>query len=240
MVEQNPDDNTLSLAYSRSNFDSALGNFDSALGNFDDLGRVSVAYSGSYYFSNFIDMGSVYQSRISIGIVSTSFNAFSTFDTTAGLFDSCPGLFESSDGDVLVEFYVSTTNDNPNGSPTWSAFKKCITGDFTCRAYRIRVDLTAILQSSNIKISQLSASVSLPNRVEPFTNQTFASGGSTFTYSKPFFHQPSFQYDYNTSNGDSIQLTHVMSGSLYTGVTVQVSNGGSGVARTGNLFASGY
>ena len=80
-------------------------------------------------------------------------NSAATFDTFTGLFDSFGGLFDdlsggSSFADTNVIAFVSTTDDDPSGSPTWSAYKRFKAGDFSGRAFRFKVQLES--SSNNV------------------------------------------------------------------------------------------
>jgi hypothetical protein len=93
------------------------------------------------------------------------------FDAAAGLFDSIPGLFDSlgglfddltggtqfADTDVLT--YISVTQQDPAGTPTWSAWQLYKAGDFYGRAFRFRVELRSSTSGVTPSISGLTARV---------------------------------------------------------------------------------
>jgi hypothetical protein len=90
--------------------------------------------------------------------------ATDTFDTLTGLFDSLPGNFDDLTGgtsfaDSNVIQFVSTTDDDPTGSPTWSAYKRFKAGDFSGRAFRFRVELQSTADDITPAIEQLTAKV---------------------------------------------------------------------------------
>ena len=87
-----------------------------------------------------------------------------TFDTLTGLFDDLPGNFDdltggSSFADVNVIQFVSTTDDDPAGSPSWSSYKRFKSGDFSGRAFRFRVELQSTADDITPAIDQLTAKV---------------------------------------------------------------------------------
>lgn len=222
-------------------FDSGTGLFDDATGLFDNYGA-GLATTGEYKFNNFIDLGAVYTSRVTANIKSLIYNSANLFDSKAGLFDAATGLFDGDDvTGVNVYWWVRTTNDNPSGSPVWSDWQRFYAGDFTARAYEFKLTVDSDDPAKNIDISELSVTVDVPERDERFINQAIAAGGTTITYATPFFAQPFTAASINNSlSGDSVKYTHVTSGGKWTGVTVQVLNGGAGVARNGDVLIRGY
>jgi len=85
-----------------------------------------------------------------------------TFDDLRGPFDNLPGLFDNltqGDGysDINVKFFVSSTEDDPSGSPTWGDYQQFKTGDFYGRAFRFRVELTSQSQDVTPVVTGLKA-----------------------------------------------------------------------------------
>jgi hypothetical protein len=238
------DDDTLKLD-GGGLFDDLSGNFDDAVGLFDSGGGLGFADSASYQFYNvgdsvdYWDLGDIYTARVSIDIDALIYDASELFDSADGNFDDRTGLFDGDDvNGMAVEFFIRTTDDDPSGTPTWSDWRKFLVGDYTARAFQFKMEIANEEISNNIEISSLSVSIDAPDRTEAFLSQAIASGGTTITYDKPFYGQPSFTY---TLNGEGTPTwTHVTSGGKYTGVTVQVLNSGSGVGRTMNVYATGY
>ena len=81
-----------------------------------------------------------------------------TFDTLTGNFDSLAGNFDdlsggSSFADTDVIQFVSTTDDDPAGSPSWSS------GDFSGRAFRFRIELQSTGADITPGIDELTAVV---------------------------------------------------------------------------------
>lgn len=118
-----------------------------------------------YDFSNYIDTGSVrrVRSRVDINVNRFDSNA-ALFDSIPGLFDSLPGLFDDftggsqiSDTDVLT--YISITEQDPSGTPTWSPYQLFKAGDFYGRAFRFRVELKSQTSGVSPSISGLVARV---------------------------------------------------------------------------------
>ena len=122
--------------------------------------------TATYEFSNYIDTGSVRVARCSMEIENIRLDdaASATFETLSGNFDSLPGLFDdltggSSFSDTNVIQYVATTDDDPSGSPTWSAWKRFKSSDFSGRAFKFKVELTLTSENITPSLSQLAATV---------------------------------------------------------------------------------
>lgn len=93
------------------------------------------------------------------------------------------------------------------------------------------------------KLSGFSFSVDVPDRVDRYTAQALASGGTTLTFSPAFnggpggASKPLIQGTIlNATAGDDLKIT----ADSNTGATFQVVNGGSGVARNVNITVEGY
>ncbi len=92
-------------------------------------------------------------------------------DDTAGLFDDQPALFDDAVGifddlggtsqfaDTNIITLVSTTQDNPAGSPTWSPYTAIKVADLSARAFRFKVKLTSSSNDITPSVSALTAYV---------------------------------------------------------------------------------
>ena len=127
----------------------------------------SVAPStATYTFTGNIDTGAVRRVRARVDINVNRFDSGSgLFDGLSGLFDSFPGLFDdftggnqNADTDVLT--YISITEQDPAGSPTWSDYQLFKAGDFYGRAFRFQVVLNSQSIGVSPSISGLTARVS--------------------------------------------------------------------------------
>jgi hypothetical protein len=109
----------------------------------------------TYDFSTYIDTGSVRRAHVRVDANVNRFDSSSgLWDDLPGLFDELPGLFDDFTGlaqfsDTNLLFYVSTTPDDPAGTPTWSDYQQFRAGEFYGRAFRFRV----ILKSSSVDVT---------------------------------------------------------------------------------------
>jgi hypothetical protein len=124
--------------------------------------------TGTYFFANTVDLGSVRNARVTGYTTFTRSydNGTLLWDGIPQLFDTWPDVFDTwtdetaEFGDVEILVYVSTTNDDPSsGSAVWSAYELAAASFFLGRGFRFK----AILNSSNRyytpNVSELSATV---------------------------------------------------------------------------------
>lgn len=125
---------------------------------------------GTYVFSNYIDTTTARAVRASMHCTLIRAGDGGQWDDVGGntvLIDSLAGLWDSlTDGDdnddVDVEFFISTTTDNPASTspvPTWSAYQKFKAGDSYGRAFRFMVKLKSTGDGITPSIGELIAKV---------------------------------------------------------------------------------
>ena len=211
-------------------FDDMAGDFDDQVGLFDGGGAdASIAGEGTYDFDGYIDLGNIYVSRVVTSMELNFLDYANSFDSAAELFDSREGFF---DGDATsfdttsVRAQVSFTNDDPSGSPAWSAYRDFIVGDVRARALRFR----AVLESSDGNnaplVRELSVSVDMPDRVDAGDDLTF-TGTTTVLFSSPFQATPAIGVSASLSDGDRYAITSKTRSGFtitnYTGASVSTN-----------------
>lgn len=222
-------------------FDAATGNFDDAVGLFDGGGG-NVATSGTYDFDAAIDVGAIYTSHVTARLNVTRVDYVDLFDAAQGNFDDRTGLF---DGDVQafddtnVELLIATTEDDPNGvSPTYTAFRKFLVGDYKARGLKFRARLTSTDAEATPKISALSVTVDMPDRTVAEADIASGAGAKAVTFSPAF----------KALQGVGIAAQNLSSGDYYaitsksaTGFTITFYNSSDvAVDRTFDYVARGY
>lgn len=228
-------------------FDDGAGNFDDALGLFDGGGTGSGSFSasGEYRFEDglgneYEDLGQVLLSRVTADIGFTVVDEASDFDSAGGDFDDRSGLFDGGDiSSVDVKLYVRTTEDDPAGTPTWSAWREFVVGDYTARAYDFKLQVLSSITSNNIEIDTLRVNIDVPDREEHDEDvSTSAGGDTTITYAQPFLFTPNVAVTaQDLGTGEYV----VISSKSATGFVINAKNsGGSRVARTFDWIARGY
>lgn len=217
--------------------------------------------SGEYEFDSYIDTGAIYTSRVAATFSVVLFNIANLVDQwplIENLATIDDGFLSSDQVDSWVEFdaitnfdaqasvddatlqvYVSTTNDNPAGAPTWSAWRLFYVGDYTARAFKFKVVLARGENADNqVALTSLGVTVDVPDRIESANEVSVPAGGLSVTFANAFFSNPAVAVTAeNMATGDYTTITSKSS----TGFTIQFKNSaGTGVARTMDWIAKGY
>lgn len=223
-------------------FDSATGDFDDLTGLFDGGGGSTSTY-GTYEFADVLDLGNIYTSRITSYIEIGRVDYVNTFDVKEGLFDSSLGEFDGDPntfGDTNVELWVSTTQDDPSGTPTWTNYRQFFVGDYSARAFRFKAVLTSLDITSSPVLKVLTINVDMPDRV--IGGNDIVSGTSAGGYSVTF--TPSFK----VSPSIGVMAQNLEQGDFYeiptksaSGFTIRFKNSsGTVVSRQFDYVAKGY
>ena len=203
-------------------FDSVAGNFDDAAGLFDG-GTGFIVSSGTYDFANYIDLTATYTG---------------TVDATVKVSQVSQHSGTPVSGATDVDLYVSTTTDDPAGSPTWTAYRPFIVGNYTARALRFRAELSSTASDETPAIEELSAEVQLPTRTESDNDIQSGAGAKAVTFTTPF----------KSLLAVSISVGDMQSGDYYaitsksaTGFTIAFyDSGNSAVDRLFDYVATGF
>jgi len=121
--------------------------------------------SGEYVFSDVIDTGSVRQVWSYIELMTARVDRGSGFfDDIPGVWDSWVGLFDDLTGtndfdDTDVKSYISVTDDDPTGTPTWGPWQRFKAGVFSGRAFRFKVELLSTSPQVTPGVTELKAVV---------------------------------------------------------------------------------
>ena len=130
---------------------------------FDSAAPYEATYDFSTYIETHDNTARRVRARIDANVVRVDESA-GLWDDLPGLFDDLPGLFDDFTGtaqfaDTNLLFYISTTPDDPAGSPTWSDYKQFRAGEFYGRAFRFRVVLKSTSENVTPSITGLEAVV---------------------------------------------------------------------------------
>jgi len=166
-------------------FDSAQGNFDDETTRLFDSGVSNADFysSGNYQFANTIDISAKHTVRITASLTQTSDNPDDLFDNKAGLFDSAKSNF---DGDTPANcdahLEIATSDDNV----TFTSFQNFVIGNYTARYFKFRVVLTSKDRASTPRVSEVTVTIDMPDRI--FSGNDLISGVGTYTvtFTNPF------------------------------------------------------
>lgn len=201
------------------------------------LGTDGYAPEGYYYFTEVVDLGAKYTSRVSAAI--DAYGEWSSDD-----FFAMEDVFERDDwfGDIgglwNVSIEISTTDDNPAGSPVWSDWAPLVTGDVAARAYRFRAKLESLQPDVTPVVEGLFVTVDMPDRVVAGNNLAVSAAGRTITFAPAFRHLQGLSIAaQGLATGDYYEIT----AKTEAGFTIVFKNSaGTAIARTVDYVAKGY
>ena len=234
----NVDEHTANFTGSKTNtvYDSSLDALTLAITN------NAVSTTGEYVFANSVDLTQPYDVNLRKVLEASSFNLDNLWDDRVdliddwGYIDQIGGLTEATKCNAAV--YVRSTNDNPSGSPTWSAYKEFSNVLITGRAFQFKAILTSNDTNQNIAVTKLGAKLELQGRTESIsTPVTTGSQQYSVSFTNPFKQTPTVVVTpTNQQSGDFHELANISR----TGFQVTFKNGSSAVARSFVWAASGF
>jgi len=219
-----------------------------ALTSFDFMGDITA--TGTYDFATTLDLGNVFSLDLTRFFVSRGFLPNDTIDGRTGDVDDWLNWDGADVNRVNAVLKVRTTNDNPSGTPTYSAFTEFTNGTYKGRGFQFRAELQSNDVAQNILIDELGYTAQFQRRTEN-SEGTIASGAAAkaISFANPFFvgtaslggvntYLPSIGITaQNMGSGDFFEVTSVSS----TGFTVTFKNSaGTAVNRNFNWSAVGY
>jgi len=166
-------------------FDSASGNFDDETTRFFDSGVANADFyaSGNYLFADVIDIGAKHTARITASLTQTSDNPDDLFDNRSGLFDSASSNFDGdTPANANAHIEVATSDDNV----TYTAFQNFVIGDYTARYFKFRVVLISRDGASTPRVSAVTVTIDMPDRIFSGNDITSGAGTKTVTFTNPF------------------------------------------------------
>jgi predicted phage tail protein len=165
-----------------------IPDFD-AVTDLDSFG--GLASEGTYFFSDHVDAGQVYESvRITATLEALGVAVGLTIDNRPGTIDTWENIDGTVAGATSATLYISITDDDPGGTPTWSEYALFIPGDYRGRAFRFKLVLATTLPDQNILVSTLRVTVDMPDRFETFTGLLTINGPLRVEFAAPFFIKP--------------------------------------------------
>jgi predicted phage tail protein len=205
---------------------------------------------GNYVFANTLDLGAVFSLDLSRYFTTRGFYPNDLVDSRTGEVDFWSDFDGAVNDSVNSVLYLRRTNDNPSGTPTWSAYQPFVTGTFLARGFQFKAVLQSGDAAENILIDELGYDATFQRRTEQ-SNGVVASGAGTktVTFEKAFFtgtaaiggvnaYLPSIGVTaQNMATGDYFTLGTV------TGTTFQVTfrnAAGTAIDRNFTYTAVGY
>ena len=211
----------------------AITDFDNEA-SLDDAGGISS--SGTYDFGGTaggttLDLGGVFSLDLKRHFLTEGFIPADLFDAR-GLIDDLTDFDGTTALDVNAEMLVRVTQDDPSGSPTYSAFQTFANGTYKGRGFQFRTNLTSNDAIQDIRVSELGYTASLQRRTEQGNVTASGAGAKAITFTSPFFVGTSSLLGANTNlpsvginaqnmaSGDYFEVSSISS----TGFTVHFKN----------------
>ena len=221
--------------------------FDS-ISSFDTLG--DILSSAEYQFVNALDLGARFSLDLRRRFVTRAFFPNDLIDSRRANVDTWNDFDGTAADAVNAKLYFRSTNDDPSGSPTYTAWQEFVSGTFEARAFQFKAELNSSDVAQNILIDELGYEATFQRRQEN-SNGTIASGTSTksVTFDKAFFtgtgslggtnaYLPSVAVTVqNLGNGERLNVSNVSA----TGFDVDILNSSdANVNRNFTYAAVGY
>ena len=236
--------NSLNLA-GGGNFDD-ITDFDAVL-SLDDFGGILPL--GTYDFATTLDLGGVFSVDLQRHFLTEGFLPSNLLDAR-GLIDDYTDFDGTEATKVNAELLVRTTQTDPSGSPTYTAFQTFANGTYKARGLQFRARLTSSDPAQDIKVTQLGYTATFQRRTEQSaTAISSGSGSKAIVFDKPFFTGTSALNGVNSSlpsigitaqnmaSGDYFEVTSVSG----TGFTVHFKNSSNAsISRNFNYSAVGF
>lgn len=197
-----------------------------------------VRASGEYISATTVDLGAVYTSRLTARLVVQTLDEADTIAARPENITLWPSVVGQAVTDATARLYVRTTNDNPAGTPTWSAWQPFMVADWTARAFQFRLALESASPTHNVVVQALEVSVDMPDRTEQAGGVMATGGTAAVTFAVPF----------KSLKALAITAENMQTGDYYT-ITSRSSAGfaitfrgaaGNPVTRTFDYIAKGY
>ena len=149
-----------------------------------ELHMDSGSTSMTYQFTDTIDLGEAVEVTLSPDFVARSYDL--TLVSSYMLISDVAN-FAGVDNSGSVNFEVRTTDDDPTGTPTWSAWEPLIAGFYNNRAFQIR--MTASTTDTGFAVEFTSVGVTLDKADVAKSGQSTSSAvaDTTVTYTAPFY-----------------------------------------------------
>ena len=214
---------------------------DPVVASIDDIG--GSAPSGSYDFKDTLDLGGVFSLDLVRHFKTEGFFPSDLFDARQSAFPTTGNFDGTEANDVDAQLFVRTTQDDPSGSPTYTAFQPFASGTFKARGFQFRTVLTSTDRDQDIRVFELGYTAKIQARQEIRTNITQSAGATAYTFDNAFFTGTAALLGVN-SNLPSVNITaqNLASGDYFvitnlsgTGFTIDFKN--SSNASIGKNFS---
>ena len=196
-----------------------------------------IAPEGIYNFDTDVDLGGVFDSRLSVELESYGIDYAQTINSW-GIINNIGVI----NGDNVTQWGVivqlRTTQDDPVLN-NWSAWSELTIGDSKARGYQFRAVLSSFNDSVTPSVVKLRVIIDMPDRVESGDNITSPIGGIIVSYDNGAFNAvPSVVVDgENMNTGDYHRVTSKTTEDFIINF---YNSADANISRSFDYVASGY
>lgn len=193
--------------------------------------------TGIYTSAAVLDLGEIFTSRVTPGIVASGDNLNSTIGSWVRLRDveSLSGADSTQWGAVME---MRTTNDDPEADPTWSDWRDAATGDVVARAFHTRMVLTSDDPAITPVVSRARLLVDMPDRIVSDNDLAVPAEGLRVDFAPAYKRLTGLSVSaQGMATGDYYDLTDKGEGGFWIAFR---DASGAAVARTFDYVAAGY
>jgi len=213
--------------------------YDATLAGLRLSGTINdLSESGTYTADGYVDLLGVFTSRVT-GNLTVSGQDLSLDLYDLGDLYLAGNLYGAGEDTFRAAIDISTTDDDPAGTPTWSDWKRLVVGDYSARAYRFRVYLEGDGISITPVLTGAEFEVDMPDRIIRFA-ATVLTTGTRVAFDPAF-------YAFTNDRGLGITVLDGQEGDRYTitnlgptGFDISFTNAGSPVERDISGIAQSY
>ena len=151
-----------------------------------DFGIEGLVLEGTYTNTNTTDLGAIYTSRITGGVSAYGTDIYTNVDDWADI-DNIENWDGADPSEWEVEIQIQQTNDDPAVSPTWSAWRRLVIGDYTGRGFQARYILRSFQEGVTPVVEEAYITIDMPDRVIGSNDVTDTEAGPTRITFNPAF-----------------------------------------------------
>lgn len=147
-----------------------------------------IATTGSYVFTEVLDLGAKYSLDLRRHLVAGGFYPSDLIDERTDLIDTWVDFEGAVADQVNSKVCVRTTDDNPTGSPAWSDYQEFGNGTFTARAFQFKLDAAAFTLSQAFACYELGYKASFQRRIESsVVAEASGAGTKSVAFANPYW-----------------------------------------------------
>ena len=159
-----------------------------ALSSVDEA--IQYAPVGEYTCQRTLDLGAVYDVNIERVLETLGIEITGTWDSRTDLIDSWSEVDGTNVERVGCNTYVSTTTDDPSGTPTWSPWSEFTAATVVGRGFRFKLVAYSDSTAETVVVKRFDVTVTMRKRTEEFDVRSVGAFGETLTFTNPFYQPP--------------------------------------------------